>query len=107
MFPPSIDVQKLALTAANVLICLWSLAALYATWAKPELQRYWLLKPRWRGGIDASRVGMTGQAIFGFALGAYGLIHQFGFGYESVARTVLLLAVGLGLLAWLSDLVGH
>ena len=60
-----------ALPTLFCLICFaYGCAQLWATWFRPHLQRYWILKPGWSHGYRASRLGVTTQACSIISLGA-------------------------------------
>ncbi|GHE41443.1 hypothetical protein GCM10007167_24160 [Vulcaniibacterium thermophilum] len=71
MAAPS-DAQRIALLTGYTVISLYYAAALYVAWAQPGSKRFGLLRPRWRGGVRASRFGVTAQAAFAFSLSAFG-----------------------------------
>ncbi|RDY69297.1 hypothetical protein DX912_00530 [Lysobacter soli] len=49
-------------------MALYAVGLLCAAWIKPELQKFFLFRPRWRHGLRASPLGMTAQATVALSL---------------------------------------
>jgi hypothetical protein len=101
------ETQKVALFIAYGVISGYYLVSLYAAWIWPQLQRYWLLRPRWRGGVKASRFGVTTQAVFAFALSAFGFSKIYDHPWTNALGAVCLAAAMLVIIGWLADASGH
>jgi hypothetical protein len=101
------ETQKTALLIAYGVISAYYLVCLFAAYARPSLQRFWLLRPRWRGGVKASRFGVTTQALFVFALGLFGIGKIYGHPWIGAFEVLFFLAALLAVLGWGSDYGRH
>jgi hypothetical protein len=101
------EAQRLALLVAYGLITSYYIVALYAAWVRPQLQRIWLLRPRWRGGVPASQFGVTAQAVFAFSLSAFGASKLFNAPFSAALGFVCLAAAVLRIVAWAADALTH
>ncbi|UHQ21364.1 hypothetical protein LVB77_11755 [Lysobacter sp. 5GHs7-4] len=99
MTAPYSQVLKIVFAA---LLAAWGLGMLSALWWKPALQRWWVFRPRWRGGLRASRGGATVQVLFVFCVIALIVCDLIGV-RSSSATTVFVTALAANFIAWVVD----
>lgn len=87
------ETQKLAILSAYALISAYYSICLYAAWLRPSLLRYKLLRPWWRGGVTASRGGVTAQATFAFSLSLFGIAKMFDLWWQPAAMAAFVLSM--------------
>jgi hypothetical protein len=91
------------LLVVYALISAYYVVALYAVWMRPRLQKFWLLRPRWRHGLRASRFGLTTQAAFAFSLSAAGASKLLNAPFAPALMWVLPVAAMFGIVGWIVD----
>jgi hypothetical protein len=87
------ETQKPVILAAYAIISAYYVLCLYAAWVRPSLRRYRLLRPWWRGGVTASRSGVTAQAAFAFSLSLFGIARMFDLWWQPGALAALALSM--------------
>jgi hypothetical protein len=99
--------QMITILSAYAIITAYYLVCLYAAWMRPSLRRYRLLRPWWRGGVTASRSGVTAQAAFAFSLSLFGIAKMFNLWWQSGAKAMFFLSIATLLFTLLTDQDQH
>lgn len=97
------ETQRIAILSAYAIITAYYLLCLYAAWLRPSLRCYRLLRPWWRGGVTASRGGVTAQAAFAFSLSLFGTTKMFDLWWQSGAKVVFMLSIAALLVTLFAD----
>lgn len=101
------ETQRIVILSAYAIISAYYLLCLYAVWLRPSLRRYRLLRPWWRGGVTASRAGVTAQAAFAFSLTLFGITKMFDLWWQPGAIAVFILSIAGLLLTLVTDHEAH
>lgn len=94
--------DQLPTLAFCIAVASYALGLICAAWIKPELQKLFLFRPRWRHGLRASRPGMTAQAAVALSLSLTGVSRIAGVDGR-YAIWLFLLSACFSLFAWAND----
>ena len=87
---------------ACVLFAAWGTGMLIALWFKPRLQRWWLFRPRWRGGLRASRGSAVMHALYAYSVAALLACKVIGAGSKQAMLAFVVLTAA-NVIAWVVD----